>query len=50
MSDYPPRDARFYFWKFVHNALVHPLLSLPWESKRVLRWHDETAKRCWGAG
>lgn len=46
----PIRDARFYFWKFVHNALIHPLLSLPWEPKFLQRWHDATAKRCKGAG
>lgn len=38
------------FWKFVHNALIHPLLSLPWEPKWAQRAHDWTAKRCYGAG
>lgn len=46
----------FYFWKFVHNAVIHPLLALPVEESRwrlgrlVLRAHDWTAKKCWGAG
>lgn len=40
----------FYFWKFVHNAILHPLLSLPWEPKWAERAHDWTAERCYGAG
>jgi hypothetical protein len=44
------RDWRFYFWKFIHNAIIHPLLSLPWEPKLLTDAHDWTAKRCEGAG
>lgn len=50
------RYMNFYFWKFVHNAIIHPMLSLPireenWRLGRmVLRWHDWTAKKCYGAG
>lgn len=44
------RNARFYWWKFVHNAIAHPLLSLPWEPTFAVRLHDWTSKRCWGAG
>jgi hypothetical protein len=44
------RSARWYFWEFVHNAMVHPLLSLPWEPRWAQRAHDWTAKRCWGGG
>lgn len=46
----PPHDAWFFWWKFVHNALLHPLLSLPWEPRWVQRAHDWTATRCYGAG
>lgn len=45
-----PHDARFFWWKFVHNALIHPCLSLPWEPKWAQRAHDWTAARCYGAG
>jgi hypothetical protein len=45
------RQRGFYFWKFVHNALIHPLMSGPWkEPKWLNRLHDWTAKRCPGAG
>lgn len=40
----------FYFWKFVHNAIIHPLLSTPLEPKWLTAFHDWTAKRCKGAG
>jgi hypothetical protein len=43
-------DLAWYFWKFVHNALIHPLLSLPWEPAWAQRAHDWTGKRCWGGG
>ncbi len=35
------------FWRFVHNALIHPLMEfLP---ERLGTWlHDDTAKRAWG--
>jgi len=43
--------ASFFFWKFVHNALIHPLMSGPWKEPRWLNEiHDWTAKRCQGAG
>lgn len=45
------RDYGFHFWKFVHNALVHPLMAGPWpEPKWLNAIHDWTAKRCPGAG
>lgn len=31
------RGARFLFFKFVHNALIHPLLALPWEPRWAQR-------------
>lgn len=41
----------FYLWKFVHNAIIHPLLAFPWEGPQwLLRAHDWTAIRCPGAG
>lgn len=41
----------FWFWKFVHNAIIHPLLSFPWEGpKFILDAHDWTSKHCEGAG
>lgn len=40
----------FYFWKFVHNALIHPLLAFPWSPRWIETMHDWTARRCWGAG
>jgi hypothetical protein len=39
----------WYFWKFVHNLLIHPLLAFPWEPKWAQRAHDWTAQRCKGA-
>lgn len=43
--------ASFYFWKFVHNFLIHPLMAFPWkEPKWLCDLHDWTAKRCPGAG
>jgi hypothetical protein len=45
------KNAEFYFWKFVHNAVIHPLMSGPWEEPEWLNEiHDWTAKKCWGAG
>lgn len=44
------RTAAWYFWKFVHNALIHPWLALPWEPRWTQRAHDWTAKRCFGGG
>jgi hypothetical protein len=44
------QNASWYFWKFVHNALIHPCLSLPWEPRWAQRAHDWTAKRCLGGG
>jgi hypothetical protein len=40
----------WYFWKFVHNAIIHPFLSMPYEPKWAQRAHDWTAARCWGGG
>lgn len=45
-----PSRTSFLFFKFVHNALIHPLLSLPWEPKWAQRAHDWTAKQCPSAG
>lgn len=46
----PPAEFS-YFWKFVHNAIIHPLLAFPWRGPRWLeRAHDWTADRCRGAG
>lgn len=45
------RDVSFYFWKFVHNAIIHPLMAFPWDGPKWLnRFHDWTAEKCWGAG
>lgn len=45
------RDWRFYLWKFVHNGIIHPLMSLPInEPAWLCRAHDWTAERCKGAG
>ena len=44
------RDWRWYWWKFVHNALLHPLLAFPWEPRWAQIAHDWTAKRCLGGG
>ncbi len=44
------KTKSFYFWKFVHNSLIHPLMGLPCEEPQWLNdVHDWTAKRCWGA-
>jgi len=40
----------WYFWKFVHNALIHPLLAFPWEPRWAQRADDWTSKRCPGGG
>jgi hypothetical protein len=50
MSVYWERGFQFCFWMFVHNALIHPLISLPWQPECLLRAHDWTAKRCPGGG
>jgi hypothetical protein len=44
------RNGSWYFWKFVHNLLIHPLLAFPWEPKWAQRAHDWTAQRCKGGG
>jgi hypothetical protein len=45
------RDATFYFWKFIHNGLIHPMMSGPWNEPAWLnKIHDWTAEKCWGAG
>lgn len=50
------RNAKFYIFKFIHNALIHPILSLPIQEEkyRFGRWllwlHDWTAEKCKGAG
>lgn len=44
------RDWKWHLWKFVHNAIIHPMLSLPYEPKWAQRVHDWTAKRCIGGG
>lgn len=44
------RSVAYYFWKFVHNICIHPLLAFPWEPKWAQRAHDWTAARCWGGG
>ena len=44
------KGLSWYFWKFVHNALIHPLLSMPWEPKWAQRAHDWTSLRCRGGG
>lgn len=45
------RDVSFYFWKFVHNAIIHPLMAFPWDGPDWLnKFHDWTAEKCWGAG
>lgn len=44
------RGVGWYFWKFVHNALIHPLLAMPWEPRWAQRAHDWTAQRCIGGG
>lgn len=50
MTNYTDRGLRFCFWMFVHNAIIHPLIALPWQPNFLLRAHDWTAKRCVGAG
>jgi hypothetical protein len=43
--------SRYFAWKFIHNALIHPLLAFPWEGPQwLLRAHDWTARQCPGAG
>jgi hypothetical protein len=43
-------EWRWYWWKFVHNGLIHPLLALPFEPEWAQRAHDWTARRCIGGG
>jgi hypothetical protein len=39
------RTWNYYFWNFVHNAIVHPMLALPMEEPKWLtRFHDWTAE------
>ena len=40
----------FAWWRFVHNAVIHPLLAFPWAPKWAERAHDWTAQRIPGAG
>lgn len=45
------KNIEFYFWKFFHNCLVHPLMGFPINEPEWLnKLHDWTAKRCEGAG
>lgn len=44
------KTVDFYFWKFIHNAVIHPLLAFPYEPSWLQRAHDWTSKRCPGAG
>lgn len=44
------RDAAWYWWKFVHNLLIHPFLAWPYEPKWAQRAHDWTSLRCRGGG
>lgn len=39
------QPLKFYLFKFIHNALVHPLMAWPWEPQWVTRLHDCTARR-----
>lgn len=47
---------KFYIFKFIHNAIVHPMLSLPineynwYIGRKILKLHDWTSKFCEGAG
>lgn len=36
-----------YWWKFVHNGCVHPLMAFPWEPKWIDRLHNWTFNK-WG--
>lgn len=49
-TEAPRETMSWYFWKFVHNALIHPFLALPWEPRWAQRVHDWTAERCKGGG
>lgn len=45
------RDFRFFLFKFFHNAIVHPMMSLPIDEPEWLNnLHDWTGERCKGAG
>lgn len=50
MGEAVTRNAAWYFWKLVHNLLIHPWLAFPWEPKWAQRAHDWTALRCRGGG
>ncbi|MDE1971266.1 MAG: hypothetical protein KGI50_06870 [Patescibacteria group bacterium] len=49
-GDILPKGLDFYFWKFVHNAIIHPLLAFPYEPKWLQKIHDWTSLRCPGGG
>jgi len=36
---------RYYFWRFVHNGLVHPLIAVFGEWGWVMFLHDWTGDR-----
>lgn len=44
------RDWKWYFWKFVHNSLIHPFMGFPYEPRWLKRFHDWTSKKCPGGG
>jgi hypothetical protein len=34
-----------HFWRFLHNALIHPLLAFPYEPEWVTKLHDWSANK-----
>jgi hypothetical protein len=32
-------------WRFVHNAIVHPMMAFPWTPRWVLKLHDWTSSK-----
>lgn len=34
-----------YFWRFVHNAIIHPLIGIFGEARWIMFLHDWTAKK-----
>jgi hypothetical protein len=38
---------KYYFWRFVHNALIHPLIGILGERRWVNFLHDWSGKK-WG--
>lgn len=48
--DIDMKGARFHWWVFVHNALIHPTLAFPYQPRWAQRAHDWTAQRCVGRG